>query len=93
MRIRYTRRAAADLDSVLTYIAERSPQGAYRVSARLQAVVALLAEHPRIGRLTGKRDVRRIVVYPYPYLVFYRATDTEVIIHGVRHAARRPRGA
>lgn len=27
---------------------------------------------------------------PYPYLVFYEATETEIIIHAVRHAARNP---
>jgi len=31
-----------------------------------------------------------MVAYPYPYLIFYRATETEIIIHGVRHSARRP---
>lgn len=30
-----------------------------------------------------------MVVYPYPYLIFYRATETEFIIHGIRHGARR----
>ena len=27
---------------------------------------------------------------PYPYLVFYEATDTEVIVHAIRHGARDP---
>ena len=92
MKIRFTRRAAADLDAVLTYVDRRSLRAAQNVKARLQAVINLLVEHPRLGPLTGKRDVRRIVANPYPYLVFYRATDTEIIIHAVRHAARRPRG-
>jgi len=25
---------------------------------------------------------------PYPYLVFYEATEAEIIIHAVRHGAR-----
>ena len=75
---------------MLDYIDEHSPQGAERVKARLKAIIALLAKHPRIGRLTTKRDIRRIVASPYPYLVFYRATDTEVVIYAIRHAARRP---
>jgi toxin ParE1/3/4 len=29
---------------------------------------------------------------PYPYLVFYEITQTEIIIHSVRHAARDPSG-
>jgi toxin ParE1/3/4 len=27
---------------------------------------------------------------PYPYLIFYEATESEIIIHAVRHAARDP---
>ena len=29
---------------------------------------------------------------PYPYVVFYEATQTEIIIHAIRHAARNPSG-
>jgi toxin ParE1/3/4 len=29
---------------------------------------------------------------PYPYLVFYEITETEIIIHAVHHAARDPSG-
>lgn len=28
----------------------------------------------------------------YPYLIFYEATDGEIIVHHVRHSARRPIG-
>jgi plasmid stabilization system protein ParE len=27
---------------------------------------------------------------PYPYLIFYEPTETEIVIHAVRHAARAP---
>jgi hypothetical protein len=26
-----------------------------------------------------------MVVSPYPFLIFYRATEDEIVIHGVRH--------
>jgi plasmid stabilization system protein ParE len=42
MRLRYTLPALADLASILDYIAERSPQGAKRVHARIRAVADLL---------------------------------------------------
>jgi toxin ParE1/3/4 len=29
---------------------------------------------------------------PYPYVVFYEITQSEIIIHAVRHAARDPSG-
>jgi plasmid stabilization system protein ParE len=90
VKVRYTLRAAEELDQVLSYIDERSPGGARHVKARIQAMLELIALHPSAGQLTSKRSLRRVVVYPYPYLIFYSASDDEVIIHGVRHAARRP---
>jgi plasmid stabilization system protein ParE len=29
---------------------------------------------------------------PHPYLIFYEATDSEIIFHAVRHGARDPSG-
>ncbi|MGD9540236.1 type II toxin-antitoxin system RelE/ParE family toxin [Methylocystis sp.] len=89
MKLRYTLRAAAELDEILSFIDARSPQGALRIKARIQAMTALLLEHPQAGHLTSKNGLRRLVVYPYPYLIFYSAMETEVIIHGIRHGARR----
>ena len=89
MKLRYTLRAATELDEILSFIDERSPQGARSVKSRIQAMTALLLQHPQAGHLTSKSGIRRMVVYPYPYLIFYRATETEIIIHGVHHSARR----
>jgi plasmid stabilization system protein ParE len=47
------------------------------------------------SRLTHIRDsglasvaFRRIAVFPYPYLIFYRVLADDVVIQSVRHAAR-----
>ena len=92
MRLRYTLPALADLTSVLDYIAAHSPQGARRVQARIQAIIDLLVLHPHIGTRTDDPTIRRMTTLPYPYFIFYEATDTELIIHAVRHAARDPAG-
>jgi toxin ParE1/3/4 len=92
VRLRYTLPALADLNSVLDYIAARSPQGARRVQARIQAIIELISIHPQIGRRTNDPIIRRMLTTPYPYLVFYEVTDSEVIIHALRHAARDPSG-
>jgi plasmid stabilization system protein ParE len=36
------------------------------------------------------RGLRRIAVFPYPYFIFYRVLADEIVIHGIRHAARDP---
>ena len=90
MKVRYTHRALRQLAEILEYIDARSPHGADSVKRRLQAVTSLLADHPNAGRLTNKIGIRRAVVRPYPYVIFYRPDTTGIVIHGVRHAARRP---
>ena len=92
MKVRYTLPALADLASILDYIAAHSPQGSKRVQARIQAIVNLLSVHPHIGVRTADPVIRRLNTAPYPYLIFYEATDTEIIIHAVRHGARDPSG-
>jgi plasmid stabilization system protein ParE len=78
------------MTEILDYIEARSPKGAESVKGRLQALISLLAEHPESGRLTDKSDLRRVVASPYPYVIFYRPDADGIVIHGVRHAARRP---
>jgi toxin ParE1/3/4 len=90
VRLRYTAPALADLDAVLTYIEERSPEGAERVKARVRLLLELLELHPLMGQATDEPGIRRLIVAPYPYLIFYEAAGDEVIIHAVRHAARNP---
>ena len=90
MRLRYTLPALADLRTILDYIAAHSPPGARRVQARVLAVTELLLLHPHIGRRTNDPAIRRMIATPYPYVIFYEATQTEIIIHAVRHAARNP---
>lgn len=63
-----------------------------RRKARVQAIIDLPLLHPGIGTRTDDPTIRRMTALPYPYLIFYEATETEIIIHAVRHAARDPAG-
>jgi plasmid stabilization system protein ParE len=58
----------------------------------MRATIDLLLPHPNIGTRTDDPAIRRMTTPPYPYLVFYEATEAELIIHAVRHAARDPIG-
>ena len=92
MRLRYTLPALADLSAILDYIAAHSPRGARQVQSRIKVLTDLLLLHPHIGRRTSDPAIRRMPMTPYPYLLFYEATETEIIVHAVRHAARDPSG-
>ena len=90
MRLRYTIPALAELDAILDYLMLQSPNGAMRVQARIQHMVSLLPLHPKIGLRTKEPAIRRLATPPYPYLIFYESTETEIIVHAIRHAARNP---
>ena len=92
MKLRYTLPALAELNSILDHIATHSPQGAKRIRGRIQGLLDLLATHPEIGIRTDDPSIRRLSTLPYPHLVFYEITSSEIIIHSVRHAARDPSG-
>jgi plasmid stabilization system protein ParE len=90
VKLRYTPRAITELDELLAYIEQHSPRGARHVKTRIRSVINFLSQHPHAGRLTSKGGLRRVVAYPYAFLIFYSASEDEVVIHGVRHGARRP---
>ena len=89
MRLRYTRRAQADLSTINDYLKERNPSGAQNVIRAIHRAVALIARQPLSARATDDPAVRVKLVAKYPYKVFYRVSDCVDVIH-VRHAARRP---
>jgi plasmid stabilization system protein ParE len=91
MKLRFTRPALADLENILDYIAEHSPQGADRVHTRIHAIFDLIAQYPHIGAQTDDPVIRRAATAPYPYLVFYEVGDQDIIVHAVRHGARDPK--
>lgn len=92
MRLCYAPTALAEVEELLAYLAERSPQGAQRVAAALQRAEQTLTEHPWSGQATTARPppVRRFLLQPFPYILFYEANATDITIIGVRHAARDP---
>jgi len=90
VKLRYTLPALADLDMILEHIDLKSPQGAAHVKGRIKTIINLLLLHPLVGTRTDDPSIRRMATPPYPYLIFYEATNDELIIHAVRHAARTP---
>jgi hypothetical protein len=51
----------------------------------------LLLAYPDAGIRTVDPAIRRVTTPPYPYCVFYEATETEIIIHAA-HALRTEDG-
>jgi plasmid stabilization system protein ParE len=62
------------------------------VKARIKDIIDLLEFQTEAGQATNRPGQRRMVVSPYPYMIFYRICDDSVIIQRIRHTARRPIG-
>jgi plasmid stabilization system protein ParE len=91
MNVVFSKLALAQLDEIISYIAQRSPPGAKHVQARFERVFQLIADHLEAApAMKGRPDVRRAPLIRYPYLVYYTIKDDEVTILRIRHGARRP---
>ena len=91
MRTRITPRARADLGEIQRYLRQRSRIGARNVLRAIKAAIQFVGENPRGGVAnTEEPSVRVKVVVEYPYKIFYRIDDDEILILHVRHSARLP---
>ena len=88
LRIRVTVRALRDLREIRAYLIVRSPKGAESVRREIERTIASLSEHPGIGHSTRIGGLRVITTRRYPYLVYHRVADAELIVVHVRHGAR-----
>lgn len=87
MKLRYERGALADLDEIFAYVAQENRAAAARLVARIEQVAARISETPYLGEATRKPRFRRFPVGDY--LIVYEVGQDEVVIHYVRHGARR----
>ena len=68
MKVRYTDSALAEIDAILSHIAEDNPLAAEEVAAVLQATIARLSEYPRLAIQTDGIGRARDPRTPYRYL-------------------------
>jgi len=87
MILRFERGALADLEEILAYIARENPDAAARLAIRIEDIARKLAENPYLGEATERTRFRRFPIGNY--LMVYEVTDAEVIVHYIRHGARR----
>ncbi len=76
--------ARDDLAAIVAYVAERDPQAARRLKARLESAPLPLSEHPYLyppGRVPGTRE---LVAHPN-YLIIYRVAAERVEVVTVIH--------
>ncbi len=90
MKVRYRRRALADIEDIHRYLVERSPRAATEVVARIRATADRLSQWPRMGHLGCAAMTLEWVVVGTPYVIVYEIDEAvgEVAIIAVFHGAQ-----
>jgi toxin ParE1/3/4 len=92
VKLRWSRRALADLQRIADHIATDKPRAAADFVAAVHDSVARLQDFPWLGRPGAYEDTRELVVHRN-YLVTYRVRSDEIQVLQVWHVARNlPRG-
>ena len=92
MKLRWTRRATADLNRMAARIAAADALAAGEFVMTIRARVERLAQFPVLGRPGALDDTRELVVHRN-YILTYRLRRDEAQVLQIRHVARnRPRG-
>ena len=89
VRVRWIRKALANLDAEAAYIAQDNPQAARAMVERIQEAVSLLSDNPVLGRPGRVPGTRELVVSDTPYILPYRVRGRVVEILRVLHTARK----
>lgn len=100
-RVNILARARADFDAIIAWIAERSPEGAERLTARFEDALAKLEENPFVAPIAAEskvlgEEVRQIMFRTRAGRTFramFVVVGTEVRILRVRGAGQPPLSA
>jgi len=89
MRVRWLRKALANLNAEASYIATDDPAAARLVVTRVMEAVNGVADQPALGRPGRVPGTRELVVPKSRYIVPYRVRGEAVAILRLFHASRR----
>jgi len=90
MKVVFSRPASRDLDDIQAHLAPLSPPGLANVIGALRRRIAILSDHPAIGRPTNRPTVREMVEPRYGYLIVYRVDPDAIRILRIYRAVRAP---
>jgi len=89
VRVKWTRAANRDLNSVAEYIGRDNPDAAVDTVLKIIQQVDMLADHPGLGRPGRVEDTRELVVTGLPYVVPYVHKRDTVTVLRVLHGAMK----
>ena len=88
MKLRWTPEAAADLQSIFSYLCRHHPSFAESTVRALYSAVQSLRDLPERGRPGRLPSTREFVLPRLPYLIVYRITEHAVEVLHIYHGAQ-----
>ena len=86
MKIRWTKKAAKNLEQLENYIARDKPKAAIATIVKILRAVECLAQYPQLGRAGRLHDTRELIIPNLPFIIPYRIKDNYVEILRVLHS-------
>lgn len=90
MRLRWTPRAADDLELIKNYLVAHRPSETERTILRLYDGIRSLRTMPQRGRPGRTEGTRELLFAPLPYIAVYRTTAEFVEVLHIHHTAQSP---
>jgi plasmid stabilization system protein ParE len=88
--IRWSRRAAANPESIYDYIAESNVTAAIKQRNLILRAIEQLQRFPRSGHRGRIPPLDELFVPKTSYVIFYRQTAEAIDLAMIRHVAQRP---
>jgi toxin ParE1/3/4 len=85
----WLRRAIADRDAQLDYIAADNPRAAIEQGDRIANQVGQLVQHPKLGRVGRKQGSRELVIHRTPFIVVYRIRGQRIELLRLLHGSQQ----
>lgn len=85
----WLRRAIADRDAQLEYIAQDNLHAAIDQGDRIAYQVGQLVQHPKMGRVGRKQGTRELVISRTPFIVVYRLKGERIELLRLLHGSQR----
>jgi len=88
MRVKWLRKALANLDEAADYIAQDNPSAARAMAAEAFRLTDLLIDNPNLGRVGRIPGTRELIMPNHPYIIPYRIRGGRVEVLRFFHGAR-----
>ena len=88
MRIKLHLHARAELHAARSWYYERSPLSAFAFAQTVQNAISKIKDTPNTDPL-AEHGTRKVVLQRFPFNIFYRTGETEIVVVALAHQKRR----